>query len=394
MISFFKKKPLPQPEAIPAPLPDPAKALPLEGGGLGGGGATGAEAEFSSDDLSAPPTGASSGPTPLPASPPPGRTGDASSAEAETEPKGWLSRLRQGLRKSAGALTEGLSEVFIKRRLDEATLDAFEELLILSDLGTAVASEIVAALRKASFDKEVTSEEVCRFLADEVTRRLQPVALPLIIDHAAKPHVILVVGVNGNGKTTTIGKMASQLKAMNYKVMMAAGDTFRAAAVEQLQVWGERTGCPVVVGAHEADAASVAYQALERAKAEGTDVLLIDTAGRLHNKANLMQELEKIIRVLKKLDPDAPHCVLQVLDATTGQNAVAQTKAFREMVNVSGLIVTKLDGTAKAGVIVALAQQFGIPIHAIGVGEGVADFREFDAREFAENLVGLGNASF
>lgn len=313
---------------------------------------------------------------------------DATPAFVPAEGENWLGRLRHGLKKSAGALTDGLSEVFIKRKLDDATLDAFEELLILSDLGTGVSAEIVAALRKASFDKEVTEEEVKRFLVTEISRRLEPVARPLTVD-AAKPHVILVVGVNGNGKTTTIGKMASQLMAMDYKVMMAAGDTFRAAAVEQLQVWGERTGCEVVVGPHEADAASVAFQALERAKAEGADVLLIDTAGRLHNKTNLMQELEKIIRVLKKLDPDAPHSVLQVLDATTGQNAVVQTKAFREMVNVTGLVITKLDGTAKAGVIVALAQQFGIPIHAIGVGEGIADLREFDAKEFAENLVGL-----
>jgi fused signal recognition particle receptor len=310
---------------------------------------------------------------------------------AEEPQSGWLNRLKSGLSKSAGALTGGITDLFTKRKLDNATLEELEDLLIMADMGSSVASELVEGLRAQAFDKEISSEEVRAYLAGRISEMLIPVAKPWALS-AGNPHVVLVVGVNGNGKTTTIGKLAAQLRAEGKKVLLAAGDTFRAAAVEQLQIWGTRTGCEVVAGEENADSASVAFRALEKAKADGVDVLLIDTAGRLHNKQNLMQELEKIIRVLRKIQPDAPHTVLQVLDATTGQNAISQVKAFREMVAVNGLVVTKLDGTAKAGVVVALAQQFAVPIHAIGVGEGVHDFRPFEARDFAENLVGLAAA--
>ena len=311
--------------------------------------------------------------------------------EAIEEPgTGWLGRLRSGLAKSAGALTGGITDLFTKRKLDDAMLEELEDLLIMADMGAGVASELVEGLRKRSFDKEIEPEEVKQYLAGRIEEMLLPVAKPWALN-VGNPHVVLVVGVNGNGKTTTIGKLAAQLRSEGKNVLLCAGDTFRAAAVEQLQIWGQRTGCEVASGEPNADAASVAFRALEQAKAQNTDVLLIDTAGRLHNKQNLMQELEKIIRVLKKLAPDAPHTVLQVLDATTGQNAISQAKAFQEMVKVNALVVTKLDGTAKAGVVIALAKQFVIPIHAIGVGEGVNDFRPFKAADFARNLVGLSD---
>lgn len=282
-------------------------------------------------------------------------------------------------------LSDSISDVFTKRKLDNEALEELEEALIMADVGAATAAKIVTQFSQGRFDKEIDAQEVKLALAEQVSAILSPVALPL--EFAAKPHVVLVVGVNGNGKTTTIGKVASQLQADGKKVMLAAADTFRAAAVEQLQVWGERVGCEVVTGAHEADPASVAYQAIERAEAEGVDVLLIDTAGRLHNKKNLMNELEKIRNVLRKRDESAPHSVIQVLDATTGQNAIAQVEAFKELVDVSGLVVTKLDGTAKAGIVVALAEKFGLPIHAIGVGEGIDDLQPFDAQGFAKALL-------
>jgi fused signal recognition particle receptor len=245
------------------------------------------------------------------------------------------------------------------------------------------------ALAKEKFDKDVSPQEVRAFLASEVAKILAPYATPLVPDVSKKPCVILMVGVNGNGKTTTIGKLAHRFKADGLKVMMAAGDTFRAAAVEQLQVWGQRAAIPVICGAHEADPASVVFKALEQAKAEGADVLLVDTAGRLQNKANLMAELQKITKVLKKIDESAPHHIIQVLDATTGQNAISQVQAFRDTAEVTGLIITKLDGTAKGGVVVALARQFGLPIHAVGVGEGIEDLDSFDPTEFSRNLLGI-----
>jgi len=286
-------------------------------------------------------------------------------------------------------LTDGIGGIFTKRKLDAETLTALEDLLIEADLGARTAAELTASLSKQSFDKEISPEAVKTFLAAEIAKILQPVAVLLIPDTTRKPTVMLVVGVNGSGKTTTIGKLASQLKMQGSQVMLAAADTFRAAAVEQLQEWGRRADIPVVTGAPESDPASVAYKAYEQAKTSQLDILLIDTAGRLHNKANLMSELQKISTVLKKIDASAPHHVIQVLDATIGQNTVTQVQAFKEMVNVTGLIVTKLDGTAKGGVVVALAQQFKLSIHAVGVGEGIDDLHQFEPFDFSRNLVGL-----
>ena len=301
---------------------------------------------------------------------------------------GFFGRLKQGLSRSTQKLTEGITTVFKKRRLDEEALEELEELLISADLGTEVAARVIATFRRTRFGTEVTDEEIKTALAEEVSAILTPVALPLVIDHALKPHVVLVVGVNGTGKTTTIGKMAQLYREQGLRPVLVAGDTFRAAAVEQLQIWGQRTDAPVIAGAPNADAAGLAFQALTQAKAEGADVLLIDTAGRLHNRSVLMEELKKIIRVIRKQDPEAPHSVLLVLDATTGQNAIQQVRVFREMVDVTGLVVTKLDGSARGGIVVALAEEFGLPVHAVGVGEQAGDLRPFDAGEFARGLVG------
>jgi len=331
-----------------------------------------------------------------PPDPPPGALPDARPAAAEpaVEPPapavGFFSRLRSGLSRSTARLTQSIAATFTKRRLDDAALEELEETLIAADLGLPAAQRIVAGFRKTRFGREVTDEEVRTALAEEIAAILAPVARPLIPDTALAPHVVLVVGVNGTGKTTTIAKLAQAWRDEGHAVWLAAGDTFRAAAVEQLQVWGERTGCPVVAPQkHGADAAGLAHDALAQARAAGADILLIDTAGRLHNKAALMEELRKVVRVLRKLDPAVPHSVLLVLDATTGQNAVAQVRVFREMVDVTGLVVTKLDGSAKGGVVVALAEEFGLPVHAVGVGETAADLRPFDARDFARGLMGL-----
>jgi fused signal recognition particle receptor len=248
---------------------------------------------------------------------------------------------------------------------------------------------VTSSLRHTRFNQEVTQDEIKSAVAEQVARLLEPVAKPLVLDPAKKPHVILVVGVNGSGKTTTIGKLAKLYRDAGKRVVLAAGDTFRAAAVEQLKIWGERTGSTVVTRPQDADAAGLAYDALAEARTAGADVLLIDTAGRLHNKANLMAELQKITRVIKKLDPAAPHSVLLVLDATTGQNAHAQAETFRAMIGVTGLVMTKLDGTARGGVVVSLAEKYGIPVHAIGVGESADDLRPFTAEAFARSLVGL-----
>lgn len=307
----------------------------------------------------------------------------------QPEKKSWLQRLKGGLSKSSNLIGGGISGIFTKRKLDNEAIEELEELLIMADLGVETATSITSRIAKNRFDKEISPEEIKEALAQEVSAILEPVTKPLEIPASNSPHVIVMVGVNGNGKTTTMGKIAKQLTGEGKKVMFAACDTFRAAAVEQLNVWAERTGCPIVTGKDQADPASVAYTALERAKAEGQDVLLIDTAGRLQNKTNLMEELVKILRVLKKLDEHAPHQILLVLDATTGQNAFKQVQTFKEMVNISGLIVTKLDGTAKGGVVVGLADKFKLPILAIGVGEGVEDLHAFDAASFAQNLVGI-----
>ena len=311
------------------------------------------------------------------------------SADSGTESRGWLARLKAGLSRSSGKLGDGISGIFTKRKLDDAALEELEELLISADLGVATAAKLAANLARERFDKDVSPEEVRSALAADVAEILAPVAEPLAVDPAHRPHVVLVVGVNGSGKTTTIGKLAKAQRDQGRKVMLAAGDTFRAAAIDQLKIWGERTASPVVAKAPGADAAGLAYEALEQARADGTDLLLIDTAGRLHNKADLMAELQKVVRVLKKLDPEAPHDCLLVLDATTGQNAHAQVETFKELVQVTGLIVTKLDGSARGGVLVALAERFGLPVHAIGVGEGAEDLRPFAARDFARSLMGL-----
>jgi fused signal recognition particle receptor len=336
---------------------------------------------------------ASETPEPEPASETPeaeeGEAKPGNDVEKEAEKNGWLSRLRSGLAKSTKRVTESITGLFTKKKLDQQTLDELEDALIQADLGVSVAARLVEKLGKERFGKEVTDEEVRSAFADDIAEILQPVATSLTIDPARKPHVVLVIGVNGSGKTTTIAKLANLYKGEGRKVMLAAGDTFRAAAVEQLKVWGDRAGVPVVAKDTGADAAGLAYEALERAKAEGCDVLLIDTAGRLHNKANLMDELVKIVRVIRKLDPAAPHSCLLVLDATTGQNAHAQVETFKTMSPVDALVLTKLDGSAKGGVLVALAEKFKLPVVAIGVGEGIDDLRPFEARAFARGLMGL-----
>ncbi len=310
-------------------------------------------------------------------------------SEVETKAGGWFGRLKAGLTRSSAKLGEGITGIFAGRKLDDAALEELEELLISADLGVATAAKLTAHLAETRFDREVAPEEVRRALAEDIARILEPVAAPLVVEAARKPHVVLVVGVNGSGKTTTIAKLASLYKAQGLKVLLAAGDTFRAAAIDQLKVWGERSGCAVVAKAPGADAAGLAYEALETARREACDLLLIDTAGRLHNKADLMAELQKIMRVLKKLDGSAPHDTLLVLDATTGQNAHAQVETFKALAGVTGLALTKLDGSARGGVLVALAEKFALPVHAVGVGEGLDDLRPFEARDFAYSLMGL-----
>jgi fused signal recognition particle receptor len=306
------------------------------------------------------------------------------------QPQGFFGRLKAGLARSTAKLTDAIGSVFTKRKLDDAALEELEETLIAADLGVSAAGRIVEGFRRTRFGREVTPEEVKAALAEEIAAILAPVAQPLTVTRGHKPHVVLVVGVNGTGKTTTIAKLAEQYRAQGLKVWMVAGDTFRAAAVEQLQIWGERTGAHVVAPAKPgADAAGLAFDALRDARAAGADVLLVDTAGRLHNKSALMEELRKVVRVLKRDDATIPHDTLLVLDATTGQNAVSQVRVFKEMVDVTGLVVTKLDGSAKGGVVVALAQEFALPVHAVGVGEKAADLRPFAARDFARSLVGL-----
>jgi fused signal recognition particle receptor len=301
---------------------------------------------------------------------------------------GFFSRLKDGLSRSTQKISTGLSATFTKRKLDDAALDELEELLIGADLGPAVAARVIANFRRTRFGTDVTEPEIRAALAEEIAAILAPVARPLVLNPAKQPHVVLVVGVNGTGKTTTIGKMALQYKQEGKRPVLVAGDTFRAAAVEQLQIWGQRTGAPVIAGPPNADAAGLAFDALTKATADNADVLLIDTAGRLHNKAALMDELAKIIRVLRKQDETAPHSVLLVLDATTGQNAIQQVKIFKELVDITGLVVTKLDGSARGGIVVALAEAFGLPVHAVGVGEQAEDLRPFEALDFASGLIG------
>jgi fused signal recognition particle receptor len=317
----------------------------------------------------------------------------ATLAEAEVDPdqgrRSWFKKLTGGLSKSSSALKDALVGIVAKRKLDDDTLQDLEDVLIASDLGVETAMTVTESLAKGRYDKEIEESEIRAVLAEEVSKVLAPVAKPLDVNRGHAPHVVLVVGVNGTGKTTTIGKLAARLKAEGKSVLLAAGDTFRAAAIDQLKIWGERVGAPVVARETGADAAGLAFDALDQAIETGTDVVLIDTAGRLQNKADLMAELEKVIRVIQKKLPDAPHDVVLVLDATTGQNALQQVEIFGKVAGVTGLVMTKLDGTARGGILVAISAKYQMPVHAIGVGEGVDDFQPFDANEFARAIAGL-----
>ena len=301
----------------------------------------------------------------------------------------WLKKLTSGLSKTSAAVTSSLSSLLGRSSIDAGSIEEVEDALISADLGTAAAARLAERVRRHKFDGEVTAQALAGALADGITEILEPVAAPLIPKVDNRPHVVLLVGVNGSGKTTTAGKLAQQWRQEGKSVMLAASDTFRAAAIEQLQIWGDRTGTEVISGAQGGDAAALAYQALEKARSQGTDVLIIDTAGRLQNRTELMDELAKIVRVIRKLDDSAPHDSVIVLDGTVGQNALSQVSAFRDIADVSGLIVTKLDGSAKGGVVIALAETFQLPVHAVGVGEGADDLQPFEARDFANALAGV-----
>jgi fused signal recognition particle receptor len=380
-----------EPEA--APSPSPLRAGPVgkvDQGGVAERLST-AEATPPAPSTHYPLKGGESAPTP-------GKVTVAKSVEKKAEPQKtpepapritWFQRLREGLSRSSKELSSNIAGVFLKRKLDEDTLQDLEDVLIRADLGTETAIRITDALASGRYGKDVSEGEVRTIMAEEVEKVLGPVALPLELDLSHKPHVILVVGVNGTGKTTTIGKLAAKLATGGLSVTLAAGDTFRAAAIEQLKIWGERTGSPVVASKLGADAAGLAYDAFEKAKQAGSDVLIIDTAGRLQNKAELMAELEKIVRVLGKLDPEAPHTVLQTVDATTGQNALNQVEIFRNVAGVNGLVMTKLDGTARGGILVAIAAKHRLPVYFIGVGEQVDDLEPFSASDFAKAIAGV-----
>jgi fused signal recognition particle receptor len=313
---------------------------------------------------------------------------EVAASETPEPPKrqGWFQRLKAGLTKTSAKLSQDIAGIFTKRKLDADTLEELEDLLIQADLGVDTSMRITTALAKSRHSKEISADEVRAVLAAEVERVLEPVAKPLRIEGDHRPHVILVVGVNGTGKTTTIGKLAHKLRQDGHSVMLAAGDTFRAAAIDQLKIWGERTGAEVIARGVGSDSASLAFEALTHAREKKSDVLLIDTAGRLQNKQVLMEELEKVIRVIRKIDASAPHQVLLVLDATTGQNALNQVEVFKDKAGVTGLVMTKLDGTARGGILVAISAKFGLPVHAIGVGEGVEDLSAFEAGEFARAI--------
>ena len=305
-----------------------------------------------------------------------------------THKTSWWKRLSSGLKRTSANLGGAIGDLVTKRRLDADTLEELESELIRADLGPAFASRITTVLREARYEKGIAPEEVRALLAAEVEKVLAPVAQPLTIG-AARPFVVLVVGVNGSGKTTTIGKLAAKFRAEGKKVMLVAGDTFRAAAIEQLKIWGDRTGATVMARAPGSDPASLAFEAITAAKADGTQVVLVDTAGRLQNRAELMSELEKMVRVMRKVEPTAPHAVLLVLDATVGQNALSQVEVFGKIAGVTGLVMTKLDGTARGGILVAIAERFKLPVHFIGVGEGVDDLAAFTARDFARAVAGI-----
>ena len=310
--------------------------------------------------------------------------------EKEPEKKRiWFQKLKTGLFKSSEKITQGVKKIFVNKKLDVQVLNDLEELLIMADLGPTAAEKLTAELANEKFDKNITPDEVRIFLAKKIEEILVNVAKPLEINNDKKPNVVLVVGVNGTGKTTTIGKLAHQYSKLNKKIIIAACDTFRAAAVEQLEIWAKRANADFLKGNEGSDPASLAYDALQKAKSKNSDILFIDTAGRVQNKTELMEELAKIIRVIRKIDPTSPqHCLL-TLDATTGQNAISQVEIFKEIAEISGLIVTKLDGSAKGGILLSLAEKFNLPVHAIGVGEKIEDLQSFEASEFAKSLMGL-----
>ena len=311
------------------------------------------------------------------------------SDSTQDQKQGWWQRLSAGLKRTSSSLGGAVADLVTKRKLDRAMLDDIEDVLLRADLGTEVAARVAAAVGVGRYDKAISADDVKTVVAAEVEKVLVPVAKPLMIDPAQQPFVILVVGVNGSGKTTTVGKLAAKFSAEGRKVMLAAGDTFRAAAIEQLKIWGDRTKSPVIAGAQGSDSASLAFNAVTAAKEQNINVLLIDTAGRLQNKAELMNELEKVVRVVKKVDASAPHAVLLVLDATVGQNALSQVEAFQRTAGVTGLVMTKLDGTARGGILVALAEKYKLPVHFIGVGESIDDLAPFTAHEFARAIAGI-----
>ena len=316
-----------------------------------------------------------------------GRKPDVSVVEKPS----WISRLNNGLSRTSNGLGEGIIGLFTKRKLDAALLNDLEDVLIQADLGLSVATRITAAIRKERFDKDIEPQEVRQILSDEIEKTLIGVAKPLIIEPLDRPFIIMMVGVNGSGKTTTIGKLSAKFQEQGKSVMLAAGDTFRAAAVEQLKVWGQRTQAAVMARDEGADAAGLVFDAMRGAHISKTDILLVDTAGRLQNRTELMDELQKVVRVMKKVDSTAPHAVLLVLDATVGQNALSQVEIFSKIAGVTGLVMTKLDGTARGGILVAISDKFGLPIHYIGVGEGVEDLESFEARDFANAIAGVKN---
>ena len=369
-------EPEPQPEyPQPAPEPEPEPELPAPPPAP----EPEPEIEIPAPELEPEPEPA---PAPEPVAPPP------APVQAEPQRRGWFSRLSEGLSKSSRSITGSITSIFTKKKLDKATLQDLEDVLLQADLGLPMAERIVKAVSTGRYDKEIDPEEVKRILASEVAAVLKPVEVPFDFG-AQKPFIILVVGVNGAGKTTTIGKLGAIARREGHKVMFAACDTFRAAAIEQLNVWGGRIGAKVLSRPTGADAAGLAFDAIKEAKEDGTDILFIDTAGRLQNKQYLMDELDKIVRVIKKQDETAPHAVLLVLDATTGQNAMAQADIFTRVAGVTGLIMTKLDGTARGGILVAIAERFKLPVHAIGVGESIDDLQPFDANGFARAIAGL-----
>ena len=336
-----------------------------------------------------PPSAPVGDPVPAPPEPVPDEPLRVDSEASEAAPASWWIRLRSGLSRSSSSISQGVTSIFTKRKLGADTLEELEDVLIRADLGVTLAARIAEAVGKGRYDKTIDPQEVRDILAAEVEATLALVARPLVIDDTKQPFVILVVGVNGSGKTTTIGKIAAKLVREGKKVSLAAGDTFRAAAIEQLKIWGARIGAPVIARDQGSDAASLAFEALTEARASGADVLLMDTAGRLQNRTELMAELEKIVRVMRKVDVEAPHAVLLVLDATVGQNALSQVEIFGRIAGVTGLVMTKLDGTARGGILVAIAQKHQLPVHFIGVGEGVEDLEPFEARDFARAIAGL-----